>query len=367
MEFTEINSLFSSDKKQHFQRPLLIAGPCSAETEEQTLQTAIRLKKTNKVHVFRAGIWKPRTRPGAFEGVGAIGLPWLQKVNRETGLPVMVEVANENHVDLCLQHGINIFWIGARTTANPFAVQEIADAVKGKDVTVFIKNPVNPDLDLWLGGTERLINAGVRRIGAIHRGFSYSGEKLYRNRPQWQIAIDYTCAMPGIPMINDPSHICGNRHLLARVAQKAMDLSYDGLMIESHIKPDIAWSDAAQQITPEIYKELIEHLVIRQIRAESVDDYDLLARKRQEIDLIDDELLNILSSRMNIAREIGRYKKEHNITILQTDRWSEILKKFLDYGTHHGLSNEFIARFIKAVHDESIEQQENIMQSDKEE
>lgn len=360
----QIKKMFSASWNASSDRPFLIAGPCSAETEEQTLETARLLANTGKVHVFRAGIWKPRTRPGAFEGIGARGLPWLKNVQALTGLPVMVEVANASHVELCLEFGINIFWIGARTTVNPFAVQEIADALKGSDVTVFVKNPINPDLDLWIGGTERLINAGISRIGAIHRGFSYSGEKTYRNRPQWQIAIDYKCALPDIRLINDPSHICGRRDLLARVAQKAMDLSFDGLMIESHITPDIAWSDAAQQITPEAYGELINNLIIRRSSPETSDNRGLLHRKRVEIDLLDDELIHILSSRMKIVREIGEYKKEHGIAILQAERWSEIILKFLHAGENQGLSTEFLTRLIKAVHDESIEQQEKILSDD---
>lgn len=364
MTSEHIQRLFSPSWNASVDRPFLIAGPCSAETEEQTLETARRLARTGNVHVFRAGIWKPRTRPGAFEGIGVRGLPWLKEVRSQTGLPVMVEIANASHVELCLEFGIDILWIGARTTVNPFAVQEIADALKGTDVTVFVKNPINPDLDLWIGGTERLMNAGIPRIGAIHRGFSYSGEKTYRNRPQWQIAIDYKCALPDVRLINDPSHICGRRDLLARVAQKAMDLSFDGLMIESHITPDLAWSDAAQQITPESYKELTDSLIIRKSAPENNEDAGLLARKRTEIDLLDDELIHILSSRMKIVREIGSYKKEHGIAILQAGRWTEIIGKFLQSGENQGLSHEFLSRLIKAVHDESIEQQEKIMTDD---
>jgi chorismate mutase len=364
MTYPGFSALFTSTGRNTAHRPFLIAGPCSAETREQTLETARRLLKTGMVDVFRAGIWKPRTRPGAFEGIGIEGLLWLMEVKKETGLPVMVEVANASQLEACLEYGIDIFWIGARTTVNPFAVQEIADSLKGMDVTVFLKNPINPDLDLWLGGTERLINAGIPRIGAIHRGFSYTGEKIFRNRPRWQLAIDYKCAMPDIPLINDPSHICGRRDLLGKVAQKSMDLSYEGLMIESHISPDLAWSDAAQQITPEAYKELIENLVIRRVIPDEAGDSNLLKRKRSEIDLLDDELVHILSSRMKIVREIGIFKKEKNIAILQADRWSEIINKFLQTGENHGLSREFLTRLIKAVHDESIEQQEKIMSGD---
>lgn len=345
-------------------KPVLIAGPCSAETEEQVLQTAIRLSRTGKIDVFRAGIWKPRTRPGAFEGIGTKGLPWLQKAKEQTGLPIAVEVAKASHVELCLEFGIDILWIGARTTVNPFAVQEIADALKGTDMPVLLKNPINPDLALWLGGMERLQNAGLTKLGAIHRGFSFSGEKIYRNRPQWQIAIDFKTAMPDIMMINDPSHICGRRDLLQKVAQKAMDLNFDGLMIESHISPDTAWSDAAQQITPEIYGHMINDLVIREYDPKDIKEKTKLDRLRKEIDILDDEIMNILASRMKIAQEIGAYKKENNMTILQSERWKEVLQKFVERGKQNGLSEEFITRIIKSIHDESIEQQESVMTSE---
>ncbi|MBK8052868.1 MAG: bifunctional 3-deoxy-7-phosphoheptulonate synthase/chorismate mutase type II [Saprospiraceae bacterium] len=341
-------------------RPVLIAGPCSAETEEQVIQTATRLFRTGKVDILRAGIWKPRTRPGAFEGIGTKGLPWLQKAKELTGLPVAVEVAKASHVERCLEFGIDILWIGARTTVNPFAVQEVADALKGVDIPVLLKNPINPDLSLWLGGMERLQNSGLTRLGAIHRGFSFSGEKIYRNRPQWQIAIDFKTAMPDIPMINDPSHICGNRELLFKVAQKAMDLDFDGLIMESHITPDTAWSDAAQQLTPEDYGKLIESLVIRDDK-NTGKEKTKLDRLRKEIDMIDEEIMNILASRMKISREIGQYKKENNMTILQSERWKEVLQKYIDRGAQGGLGADFISRVIKSIHDESIEQQEKVM------
>ncbi len=342
-------------------KPILIAGPCSAETEEQVIQTATRLFRTGKVDVLRAGIWKPRTRPGAFEGIGTKGLPWLQKAKELTGLPVAVEVAKASHVELCLEFGIDILWVGARTTVNPFAVQEIADALKGVDIPVLLKNPINPDLALWLGGMERLQNAGLTRLGAIHRGFSSAGEKIYRNRPQWQIAIDFKTAMPELPMINDPSHITGRRDMLFKVAQKAMDLNFDGLIIESHITPDTAWSDAAQQITPEVYGQLISDLVIRDNDPKDLKEKTKLDRMRKEIDMIDEEIMNILASRMKIAREIGLYKKENNMTILQSERWKEVLSKFVSRGTQNGLGEEFITRVIKSIHDESIEQQERVL------
>lgn len=349
-------NLFDNSKK-----PILIAGPCSAETEEQVIETAVRLAKTGKIDVLRAGIWKPRTRPGAFEGIGVKGLPWLQKAKELTGLPIAVEVAKTSHVELCLEFGVDILWIGARTTVNPFAVQEIADALRGIDIPVLLKNPINPDLALWLGGMERLQKVGLTKLGAIHRGFSSAGEKIYRNRPQWQIAIDFKTAMPDIPMINDPSHITGRRDLLQKVAQKAMDLNFDGLMIESHITPDSAWSDAAQQITPEVYGKLISDLIIREYDPKNLKEKTKLDRLRKEIDMIDEEIMGILASRMKIAREIGVYKKEHNMTILQSERWKEVLSKFVERGTQNGLSEEFITRVIKSIHDESIEQQEKVM------
>lgn len=343
-------------------RPLLIAGPCSVESEEQLLSTAKKLKATGRVDIIRGGIWKPRTRPNSFEGVGAIGLPWMKKVKEETGLPVTTEVAKASHVKLALEFGIDILWIGARTTVNPFAVQEIADALRGVDIPVMVKNPINPDLGLWLGAVERLQKAGLNRIAAIHRGFSFSGEKYYRNRPQWQYAIDFKTEMPNVPMINDPSHICGRRDILAKVSQKAMDLNMDGLMIESHINPDEAWSDAKQQITPEVYGKMIENLILRDYNPKDNPQRTELEKLRKEINLIDDELMTLLSSRMAIARNIGAYKKENNVTILQSARWQEILEKYKQKAKSHDLSDEFITRFIKAVHDESINQQEQVFE-----
>lgn len=346
-------------------RPALIAGPCSVETEDQLIETATRLKKTGKVDILRGGIWKPRTRPGSFEGVGAKGLPWMVKAREITGLPVTVEVAKASHVELALEFGIDILWIGARTTVNPFAVQEVADALRGVDIPVLVKNPINPDLALWMGGIERLSAVGIKRLGAIHRGFSNYGEKIYRNRPQWQIAIELKRRMPEIPIINDPSHICGRRDLLAKVSQKAMDLNFDGLMIESHITPDEAWSDAMQQITPEVYSDLISNLVIREDNFDVISDHSKLDQLRKQIDFIDDELLNALSSRMELSRQIGSFKKENNMVILQETRWNEILDKFIKKGMNQGLGEFFVERFITAIHDESISQQERIMTSEK--
>lgn len=351
-----LQDLFTRKKK-----PLLVAGPCSVETEAQMMETATRLKATGQVDILRGGIWKPRTRPGMFEGVGAIGLPWMQAAKEATGLPICTEVAKASHVELCLEAGVDVLWIGARTSVNPFDVQEIADALKGVDIPVMIKNPINPDLALWLGGVERLQKAGLKNIAAIHRGFSFTGEKVLRNRPQWQLAIDFKQEMPEVMMINDPSHICGRRDLLQSISQKAMDLNFDGLMIESHIDPDKAWSDAKQQITPEVYAELIKSLVIR---TDSISDpaaISKLEQLRKQIDVIDDELMHLFSSRMNVSTEIGQYKKENGIAILQSGRWQEILDKFIQKGANNKLSEEFVTKIIKAIHDESISVQENVM------
>jgi chorismate mutase len=345
--------------------PILISGPCSAETEEQTLETSKRLAATGKVDYIRAGIWKPRTRPGSFEGVGEKGLPWLQKVKEETGLPVTIEVANAAHVELSLKHGIDMLWIGARTAVNPFAVQEIAEALRGVDIPVLIKNPINADLALWIGSTERLIQSGLKRVGAIHRGFSNLGETHYRNRPQWQLAIAYRNEMPELPLICDPSHICGRRELLQHVSQKAMDLDFDGLMLESHIDPDNAWSDAAQQVTPEALKDLINAIVVREPQFDDETDHAELDMLREKISHIDDELLNLLNNRMKVARDIGKFKKENNITILQKSRWNAILDKGREYATSHGLSENFVQAYLQSVHDESITQQEHVMNDEK--
>lgn len=345
-------------KKAH---PYLISGPCSAETEEQTVETAKRLAASNKVSVLRAGVWKPRTRPGSFEGVGEQALPWLSRAKKETGLPVCVEVANAEHVERCLKAGIDIFWIGARTSVNPFAVQEIADAIAGENIPVFLKNPINADLALWLGGIERLAQSGLKRIGSIHRGFSFLGETYYRNRPQWQLAIAFMNEMPEIPLICDPSHICGRRDILLDVAQKAMDLNFDGLMLESHIDPDNAWSDAAQQVTPEDLSQLIENLVLREYREWDEQLQNKMDLLRNQIDHIDSEIYNLLASRMDVAREIGEYKKEHHIKILQPKRWGEIMLRGKAFAQKYGLSKSFIEKYLWAIHDESIDQQEEVM------
>lgn len=341
------------DKKQG--EPVIIAGPCSAEGEAQVLETAHALKDKN-IDFFRAGIWKPRTRPNSFEGVGKIGLPWLKKVKEETGLKVTTEVAKAEHVYECLKHGIDLLWIGARTTVSPFAVQEIADAMEGVDVPVLIKNPINPDLNLWIGAIERIYNAGIHRVGVIHRGFSLAKKSSYRNEPLWQIPIELKRRFPDLTIICDNSHICGRRDTLADVAQKAFDLSFDGLMTETHPRPDEAWSDAKQQITPVVFKELVDNLVIKREQLDS-EDLESIEALRTRIDHIDNGLLEMLGERMKIAESIGLYKKAKDISILQPVRWNEILQKSIDRGADRGLSEEFIAQFLKAIHQESINHQ----------
>ena len=348
-------------------KPVIIAGPCSAETEDQVLETARRINNLGKVDIFRAGIWKPRTRPDSFEGVGKVGLPWLQSVKKETGLQITVEVAKASHVELCLEAGIDILWIGARTTVNPFAVQDIADALAGVDIPILVKNPINPDLTLWLGAVERFQKVGLKKIGAIHRGFSNLGEIYYRNTPQWQIALEFKRMMPFIPLICDPSHICGRRDILFDVGQKAFDLNYDGLMIESHIDPDKAWSDANQQITPEVLGEMLSNFVLRKDFEDEAPVQNELQYLREKIDHIDNELINLLSDRMTIAREIGSFKKEHNMTILQLKRWNEIINRSMKKANNVRLSEAFILKLIRAIHDESIEQQSIVFRDDKSE
>lgn len=340
--------------------PLVIAGPCSAETEEQVLKIAHELKGSD-VSIFRAGIWKPRTRPGGFEGVGEIGLKWLQKAKAETGLLMAVEVANAAHVKLALDHDVDVLWIGARTTVNPFAVQEIADALQNTDKIVLLKNPVNPDLSLWLGGLERLYNAGIKKLGVIHRGFSTYEKSKYRNNPEWQIAIDLQNRFPDLPLICDPSHITGKRDMILEVSQQALDLNYDGLIIETHIDPDHAWSDAAQQVTPDALKRIFVDLRVRKATDEA-DDFNIrMTKLRTQIDDIDVKLLEILGKRMKIAEKIGALKKEKNVSILQSSRWHEILGKMVLEGEEKGLSEEFILKLFKAIHQESISHQEKVM------
>jgi len=344
-------------------KPLIISGPCSAETEEQVLETARLLAATGKVDVLRAGIWKPRTRPGSFEGIGTKGLPWLQAAKKETGLPVAVEVATAKQAEDALHFGVDVLWIGARTTVNPFSVQEIADALRGVDVPVLIKNPINPDLELWLGAVERIAKAGIQKIGLIHRGFSSYGNTEYRNAPMWHLAIEMKRRFPEMMIINDPSHICGRRDILQDVAQKAIDLDFDGLMIESHIDPDVAWSDAKQQVTPARLAEMLNAIQWRREDVNSEEYQAALEKLRQQINHLDDELMQILGQRMKVAEKIGEFKKNNNITILQTNRWNEILERATAQGNKIGLSKEFITKYFDAVHMESINHQNKIMNS----
>lgn len=348
------NILTLLNKKQ-----LVISGPCSAETESQVMETAKRLADTGKVDMLRAGIWKPRTKPGLFEGVGVKGLPWLLNAKKATGLPVSVEVATAKHVEDALQFEVDVLWIGARTTVNPFSVQEVADALRGVNIPVLIKNPIHPDLELWSGAIERIQKAGVEHVGMIHRGFSSYGNTEYRNAPMWHLPIEMKRRYNGMLLLCDPSHICGNRTLLQQVTQKSIDLDFNGIMIESHIDPDNAWSDAKQQITPEQLDSLLEGLTWRTENAEEL--ITALMHLREQINQVDDELLTLIGQRMKLADKIGNYKKENNITILQTNRWNEILQRAYDKGEQLGLSKEFIVRYFDAVHLESINHQNKIM------
>ncbi|HVZ55274.1 MAG TPA: chorismate mutase [Chitinophagaceae bacterium] len=363
MQATATNSLKEIVQQKWAKRPLIISGPCSAETEEQVLATAQRLAATGKIDMLRAGIWKPRTKPGMFEGIGTKGLPWLQQARKLTGLPTTVEVATGKQVEDALTFEVDVLWIGARTTVNPFSVQEVADALRGVDIPVLIKNPINPDLELWSGAVERVARAGVKQIGLIHRGFSSYGNTEYRNAPMWHLAIEMKRRNPGLPIINDPSHICGRRDILLDVAQKAIDLDYDGLMIESHIDPDNAWSDAKQQVTPERLAEMLDSIVWRKEDINSEEFHAALEKLRQQINHLDDELMQVLSQRMKIAEKIGEYKKNNNITILQTNRWNAILERAFTKGDKLGLSREFITKYFDAVHMESIQHQNKIMNS----
>lgn len=325
------------------------------------METCLAIGELGKVDILRAGIWKPRTRPDSFEGVGAKGLPWLVAAREATGLPVCTEVAKASHVEACLAHGIDVLWIGARTTVNPFAVQEIAEALRGVDIPVMVKNPINPDLGLWLGAVERLEKVGVSELAAIHRGFSYSGEKIYRNRPQWRIPIDFKTSRPDLPMICDPSHICGRRDMLQSVAQHAINLNFDGLMIESHRCPDEAWSDAAQQITPATLGTLLGDLRLKTYDPDNLPQRSHLDHLRKDIALLDEDIISLLANRMKIAQEIGQYKEQHDITIFQPEQWKKILTTYLQKGEAHGLSRSFIDQIIRAIHDESIRQQEEVV------
>lgn len=338
------------------ERPFIIAGPCSAETEEQVMTTANELAMKG-CHIFRAGVWKPRTKPGGFEGNGEMALPWLKRVKEETGMLVSTEVATPEHVELALKYGLDILWVGARTSANPFAMQALADSLKGVDIPVFVKNPVNPDLELWIGAMERLNQAGIKRLAAIHRGFSSYDKKMYRNLPMWQIPIELHRRIPELPIINDPSHIGGRRELIAPLSQQAMDLGFDGLIIESHCDPDKAWSDAKQQITPDVLDYILGLLVIRS----ETNTTEGISMLRKQIDELDNQVMELLSKRMRVCREIGQYKKEHNLTVLQSARYSEILEKRGAQGALCGMSPEFVAKVFEGIHEESVRQQIEII------
>lgn len=337
-------------------RPLIIAGPCSAETEEQVLTTAKQLSEKG-CRIFRAGVWKPRTKPGGFEGNGEAALPWLQQVKEQTGMLTATEVATPEHVELCLKYGVDVLWIGARTTANPFAMQSLADSLKGVDIPVLVKNPVNPDLELWIGGMERINQAGIKRMAAIHRGFSSYDKKIYRNLPMWQIPIELRRRVPNLPIICDPSHIGGQRELIAPLCQQAMDLGLDGLIIESHCNPDKAWSDAKQQVTPDVLDYILNLLVIR---SETVSTEGIVLLRKQ-IDELDNQLMDLLAKRMRVCREIGQYKKEHNMTVLQTARYGEILDKRGAQGSLCGMDADFVRKIFEGVHEESVRQQMEIV------
>ena len=355
MQFQSITSALNITK------PFIISGPCSAETESQMITTAKHLAATGKVQALRAGIWKPRTRPGQFEGAGADGLKWLVMTKEETGLPITTEVATTAHVEACLKAGVDILWIGARTTVNPFSVQEIADSLRGVDVPVMVKNPVNPDIELWIGALERLNRAGINKLAAIHRGFSSFEKGPFRNAPMWDLAIELKTRVPGLEMFCDPSHIAGNRELIAMVSQKALDLDMHGLMIESHLNPDAAWSDAKQQVTPSALAKIIEGLVVRTVTSDNKVFKDTLSLLREQIDQLDDEIMQKLSKRMKVSEKIGQYKKENNVTILQVNRWEEIVQSRAALGKAMGLDEGFTRDLLRLVHHESIQVQTKVM------
>lgn len=353
----ELRTWLDDLKLEH---PLVIAGPCSAETEDQVLDIAHALKDSD-VNYYRAGIWKPRTRPGNFEGVGALGLKWLQRVKEETGLKTATEVANRVHVELALEHDIDLLWIGARSTVSPFIVQDIADALRGTDKIVLVKNPVNPDLPLWLGAIERLASSDIKKLGVIHRGFSTYEKSKYRNKPKWQLPIELQTKFPDLPLINDPSHITGKRDMIFEVSQTALDLNFDGLMIETHNDPDNAWSDAAQQVTPKTLIEIMDHLKIRKETDAEAAYMAALNNFRAQIDVVDNQLIELLGERMKVVDGIGKLKKDKNVAVLQSKRWNEILGKMVLEGESKGLSEEFTLKLFKAIHQESINHQERII------
>ena len=338
------------------ERPFVIAGPCSAETEEQVMATAKLLQKEG-IGIFRAGIWKPRTKPGGFEGNGEKALPWLQRVKEETGMLTATEVATPEHAELALKYGVDLLWVGARTTTNPFAMQALADSLAGVDIPILVKNPMSPDLELWIGAFERLYRAGVKKLGACHRGFSAYDKSIYRNLPMWQIPIELRRRIPGLPLVSDPSHIGGRRELVAPLAQQAMDLGFDGLIIESHCTPDEAWSDAAQQLTPDVLRYILSMLVVR---SETVST-EGIAELRSQIDDLDNQLVNLLAKRMRVSREIGVYKKEHNMTVLQRNRYGHILANRAEQGSRCGMAEKFITNVFEEIHQESIRQQMEIV------
>ena len=342
-------------------KPSVVAGPCSAESEEQVMETAKGLKEMG-INVFRAGIWKPRTHPGCFEGVGAVGLKWLQRVQKEYGLKVATEVAGEKHVAECLKHGVDMVWLGARTTANPFLVQEIADALKGTDIPVLVKNPVNADLDLWIGALERLSRAGIKKLGVIHRGFSTFDKIKYRNDPQWQVAIELRSRYPELPFFVDPSHMGGSRDYIQEISQRSLDLGFEGLMIESHCNPSVALSDAKQQLTPNELSDLLyNQVVVRDKDSDAPQWKENIDQLRAKIDVIDENIVYALGSRMNVSRKIGEYKKENNIAIIQTARWDKVFSKVLEKGKEYGLSEKFLSDVFTAIHEASVEVQNEII------
>jgi len=348
----------------HINNPLLIAGPCSLETEEQTLETARLLAKDKRVFAYRGGIWKPRTRPGSFEGVGSVGLEWLQKVKQETGLPVGTEVANAQHTEEALKAGLDILWIGARSTASPFVVQEIADVLKGTDSVVMIKNPVNPDVQLWMGAIERISQAGIKNIVAIHRGFTPFRETKYRNYPNWKTVIEIKRMMPNLPIICDPSHIAGTREYLLEISQKAFDMGMDGLMVESHRDPSCALSDAGQQLTPADLGKMLDKLVIRHENVNNPDFENQLDLLRSRIDAIDSEMLELLSSRVEIVKQIGQYKKDNNVTALQINRWTQLMENRVSLGKNLNLNETFVKILFQLIHEDSVRMQTEIMDAD---
>lgn len=338
-------------------KPMIIAGPCSAETEEQVINTARNLAQ-NGIKMFRAGIWKPRTKPGGFEGVGAEGLAWMKRVKEETGMYICTEVATKAHVDAALEAGIDVLWIGARTSANPFAMQEIADALVGhEDKIVLVKNPVNPDIELWIGALQRIYNAGIRKLGAIHRGFSTYGKHLYRNLPQWHIPMELGRRIPNLPILCDPSHIGGKRELVAPISQQAVDMGFEGLIIESHCEPDCAWSDKSQQVTPDVLNYIINTLVPRE-KTQSTENLNIL---RQQIDQLDNDLIEVLNKRMRVCREIGQYKKEHRMQVVQIGRYDDIMKSRIKLAEEMGMSGDFMKSVLEAVHEESVRQQIEVL------